>query len=493
MIKPLALVILDGFGYNQSRQYNAIAHAHTPHLDRLFSQYPHTLLHASGTSVGLPEGAIGNSQVGHITIGAGRVVEQPITRISSMIAQKELCNIDVLKDYFSQLAHINKPLHIMGLFSDKNVHSNLSHAIAYVKCAIDRGVASIIVHAFLDGRDTPPRSAKQYLQKFEESMKSYSQCQLGSLHGRFYAMDRDHHWDRTEKSYIALTQQKSLIFDTWHNALDYWYSKDISDEFIEPTQLRSFQPIKEDDGVLFFNTRPDRAQQLTAPFVEKGFNYFPRRYIPLTCFITPVAYSTSLHTNILIEQKPLANTLKERISNAQLRIYAIAETEKYAHITYFLGGGRELPFPHEIDVLIDSLPDKSYAAHPRMSAPQITNTVITSLQCNPYDVYIINYANADMVGHSGNFDATVKAIECLDHQINLLYKQIVIAMQGTLIITADHGNAELMFDRTTHQPMTRHTTNKVPFIVINNQKKYDVRNLTQLADIAPFIYSLLDI
>ncbi len=487
--KPHVLVILDGFGYSPQKEHNAIAQAHTPTYNYLLNHYPHAYLCASGQAVGLLPNRIGNSEVGHKTIGAGRVIKEPITIIHEAIKDHSFFSNQLLLDNLTKLKQAHKNLHIMGLMSDAGVHSHIEHLHAYIECAEKVGIKKIYIHAFLDGRDVAPKSCKNYLEQLEQLIKHHNNVSIGSIHGRFYAMDRDHHWDRIEKSYHVLTSAQSTQFDSWKSAIDAFYAQNITDEFTPPTRLNNQAIIKNGDGVIFYNVRPDRARELTQAFVEPQFTHFPAIHLDLSFFITPVLYADKLPTVALYPQQKINHTLKEVISNAGKTQYAIAESEKYAHVTYFFGGRHEQAFTGETQVLIPSLGIQHYEQEPCMSAVGITHSVIRSLQNKPRDFYLINYANADMVGHSGNIDATIKAIECLDDQLKLLYQQIVETMDGTLYITADHGKAEDMYDEKYHQPQTSHTANKVPFIVINKETKNQncVLPLTQLSDIAPFI------
>ena len=486
-IKPVALVILDGYGYRKETDYNAVTQAHKPTLDYLFQTYPHTLLEASGTAVGLLPGYIGNSEVGHLTIGAGRVITQPVTMIHNAITDGSFFTNQKLQTALHQLPK-NKKLHIIGLLSDAGVHSHIDQLFAFIKAAHDAGIRHIIVHPFLDGRDVAPRSAALYLKQLEQTIKPYGGI-IGSIQGRFYAMDRDNNWDRTAQSYHALTEQEPIHFKDWHSAIDYYYAKNITDEFIPPTQLTHDGIIADGDGVIFFNFRPDRARQLTESFIDPKLNTFEHTQPRLTFFVTPVDYGTPVHTTVLFEQKPIADTFKEILSHAGKTMFTIAETEKYAHVTYFFDGGRQEPFPHEDRVLIQSIRAKNYVEYPEMSAQTITNAVLESLKNNTHDFYLINYANADMVGHSGDLQATIKAIECLDKQIKQLFDTIVIKMHGTLYITADHGNAEEKWDYKAKQPHTAHTANMVPFIMakIGFEHSQTDLPLQTITDIAPYI------
>jgi 2,3-bisphosphoglycerate-independent phosphoglycerate mutase len=378
----------------------------------------------------------------------------------------------------------------MGILSDAGSQGHQEIIYALIKAGINHHIKKIVIHAFLDGRDVAPKSAAHYLEQLENYIRPYS-CIIGSITGRSYAMDRDKNWDRTRATYDMLTQQTELRFTNWHEALASYYGQDVTDEFIPPTSLAKY-PILDGDGILYANFREDRARQLTACFIAPALTPLTLKPLVPAFFISTIRYDQRFENPVLLEIKPVSGTLKEILSTENKTIFSIAETEKYAHITYFFADGREKPFKHETRVIIPSLLAQSYAQHPEMSAQKITDAVIHSLQTQPCDFYLINYANADMVGHSGNMAATIKAIECLDHQIKQLYDQIVRRRNGTLYITADHGNAELMFDESTGQPHTGHTTDPVPFIWIKNGlKKKDVRldPLHGLADIAPFILS----
>jgi len=492
-LHPVLLVILDGFGYSKKRDHNAICHAHTPHLKDWFTHYPHTFLRASGHVVGLPDNYVGNSEVGHLTIGAGRIVPQPAYIIEEAIKHGSLQKNPVLIDGLKQIAKTGASLHIMGLVSDAGVHGTIAQLYAYIDIALQHNIKQIHVHAFLDGRDAAPQSAAQYLRALQPFVDQRPNISIGSMHGRLYAMDRDNNWDRIEKSYRVLTHPQTPTFSSWQTALEYYYAQDITDEFIPPTSLTAHSTITDGDGILFTNYRPDRARELTACFVARQLVPFSTHDMHLTCFITPVSYGTDYNTQILFERPPINNTLKQVLSANGKTTISIAETEKYAHVTYFFNGEKEETLPGENRILIPSIKTTEYVDYPCMSAPAITQAALQSLRTKQADFYLINYANADMVGHSGHFAATVKAIECLDHELGLLYEQ-VIHMGGTLIITADHGKAEQMVDTATGQPHTGHTNNLVPFLMISSAMKVKGMKLpTQLSHIAPFILDYMGI
>jgi 2,3-bisphosphoglycerate-independent phosphoglycerate mutase len=454
------------------------------------AEYPHAILEASGPYVGLPKGNIGSSEAGHFTIGLGRIIKEPITFINDAIDNKSFFSNPILVNTLKKLPPENT-LHLIGLLSDAGVHSDLKQLYAFLEAAKQQGITKVIIHPFLDGRDTPPQSAGQFLQLLEKKIKELGIGKIGSIHGRLYAMDRDNNWNRTEQSYRILTKPHQTIDTSWEQAIEHYYTINTTDEFIPPTPLAKDAYIKDGDGIIFFNFRPDRARQLTAAFVDPDFDNFKKKQIKLSFFITPTVYNTKLKTEALYPTpKDATNSLKDILRQHGKTIFSIAETEKYAHVTYFFDGGREDSASNETRVLIPSLHTKQYVKKPEMSAHAITQKILESLKTDPCDFYLINYANADMVGHSGNFGATIKAIECLDKQLGILYDQIVKNMGGTMYVTADHGNAEDKYDEEAHQPRTAHTTNPVPFIMLRNDLKgkgTEKLPLTQLSNIAPFI------
>jgi len=488
-VRPVVLIILDGLGYRKEKNYNAIYHADTPHLDRWFTEYPHAILEASGKAVGLFKGCIGNSEVGHLTIGSGRIISQSVRIIHEAIENGTFFTHKLLTTQLQKLQKSRGTLHIIGLLSDAGVHAHQKHIQAFVQAAVQQNIKNIVVHPILDGRDTPPESASYYLQRLTDFLQEIGHGVIGSLHGRFYAMDRNKYWNRIEHSYRILTELQPIKYASWRQVLTDSYAQNITDEFVMPAQLKPGHIIKSGDGVIFCNFRSDRAQQLTACFVDPHFNYFSTAQLNLSFFITPTVYNQKLKTTVLFPAQKIINTLKEVLAQEGKTIFSIAETEKYAHITYFFNGGKEELLPHETRVLIPSLPVKNYVDYPAMSAPKITEKIIESLRSDPKDFYLINYANADMVAHTGNFKATINAISYLDKQLALLYNQVIEKMDGTLYIVADHGNAEDMYDEIVQQPRTAHTTNPVPFIMIQ-KNLVNMKNallLNQLADVAPFI------
>lgn len=474
--QPIALVILDGFGYRKEIHGNAIAQAHMPFWKYLCNHYPSTLLHASGSAVGLPDGFMGNSEVGHLTLGAGRVIPSILKKFHDAIDDSSIASHPVLLKNFAALKKSGGSLHLMGLLSDAGVHAHTKHLETLCVLAQKQGIAKIYIHAFLDGRDTPPQSAVIYLEALQAFIvKHCSHAVIASLHGRFYAMDRDKNWDRTQKSYDVLCDQKKQSARlSWQEALQAAYTSGVTDEFVEPVLLDPDGIIKPGDGVIFYNFRPDRAMQLTEAFINAQFPYFKNNIHvdnTISFFTTTTRYKEEFcaYTNdILFERELAKETLLDVIETQKkdASIFIIAETEKYAHVTYFFRGMRDVQVPHEQRALIPSIKAKTYIEHPEMCASEITDAVLTSLSDNPASFYLVNYANADMVGHSGDFNATKKACEVLDVQLKMLYHTFVERMGGIMIITADHGNAEQKYGEN-NNPLTCHTTNPVPFVFVN--------------------------
>ena len=472
-ISPTVLIILDGLGISDEKKYNAFSQAKTPHLDRWQDQHFYTTLQASGTFVGLKDGYNGNSEVGHFTLGAGRIIQQTSTLLNVQLHPENLVTNNTLTDLLKNFNPRTR-VHLLGMASDGNIHSNLDHARSFISTLAQHGISQILVHAFLDGRDTPPQSALKYLDVLQADLDTYSCGKIASIHGRYYAMDRNNNIDRTQKSFDVLTEQQT----TWKSYQDYIaqnYASGISDEFIEPMACIENHTIQPGDAVIFFNFRPDRAIQLTRELLT----------LDLAFLVTPIIYHNSLPTTALITAAQAEKTLLEIIAAQNKTIFTIAETEKYAHVTYFFNGHRDITIPQEQRVLIPSS-----SLHPaddhKMQAEEITQAVLDCLKTNPKDFYLINYANADMVGHSGDLQATIAAIEFLDEQLGKLYEEIVVKQHGTIYITADHGNAETMFDEISNQNCTSHTSNLVPFYMLTN-KKVQKSELIGLADVAPFI------
>ncbi|MFA6066581.1 MAG: 2,3-bisphosphoglycerate-independent phosphoglycerate mutase [Candidatus Babeliaceae bacterium] len=493
--KPTILIILDGWGHSTDTQYNAIYSAHPEFFNNALHNYKHTFLLASGCAVGLLDGMIGNSEVGHMTIGAGRIIEQAITQLHKNIDNKSFFDNNDIRACCEQLKATGKTLHIMGLLSNSGVHCDEKILFATIQCAYTMGAPKIIIHPFLDGRDAPPTSATLYLDRLEKYIKHMPTVSIGSLHGRLYAMDRDEQWERTLRSYTALTQENCTQKISWQEVIAQYYAKNITDEYIAPTQLEPHTTITDGDAVIFVNIRADRARQLFSLLCNTDYSMFtkqpPHVYHPMCSYIiTGVSYHTAFNNPALCKKTIIKNTLCDALEAAQKTIFTIAEKEKYAHVTYFFNGERETQRTCETRTIIPSLGLAHYDKHPEMSAQKIADAVITSLNNNPADFYLINFANADMVGHSGNFKATITAIQFLDKQLE---KIVTCALQlgGTIFITGDHGKAESMWDYSNNQVLTQHTTNPVPFIMITPDNKKSSANgnvpLAELSDIAPYI------
>ncbi|MCW8386511.1 2,3-bisphosphoglycerate-independent phosphoglycerate mutase [Fluoribacter dumoffii] len=489
----LLLMILDGWGYNKNSEYNAIAQANTPQWDEWWAHCPHILLDAAGHAVGLPDAQMGNSEVGHMHIGAGRVIQQDFTRINDSIKKGEFANNPVFQDVIKTLQTTKKSLHIMGLFSPGGVHSHENHLFALLELCAQQKFTSVYLHLFLDGRDTPPQSALHSLQRLDIELKKHPVAQVCSISGRYYAMDRDNRWERIEPVYTLLTQARcDSHFQDAETAIITYYQQNLSDEFIPPTLIGKSKPIEDGDAVLFFNFRADRARQLTTAFIDPAFKKFNRTVHPqLSYFVSMTQYDKNLPTSNAFPPILLNNTLGEVLANHDLSQLRIAETEKYAHVTFFFNGGNENIFANEERILIPSPKIPTYDLQPEMSAPQLTECLVEAINSRAYDVIICNYANADMVGHSGNFQATVRAIECLDHCMSTVWKALS-QQGGKLLITADHGNAEEMFDETTHQAHTAHTSEPVPFVYVGGDWHFK-RSEGSLIDIAPTMLALLGI
>lgn len=481
--KPTVFIVLDGLGYCKDAQHNAVAQAHMQTYEGWLAHYPHALLAASGASVGLPEGTPGNSLVGHLTLGTGRIIPQPITALHTLIDNGLLCDHPVLAQRFDQLAASGGTLQIMGLVSDGASHSHEKHLHALLRCAHQRGIKRIVVHAFLDGRDVLPRSAELYLERLEKVFAEIGCGCIGSLHGRAYPMDRNGRQEFIEKSFRVLTQPSPVVYASWQEALQKEYAKGLRDEFIQPTALVADAYVHDGDGLIFFNVRADRARSMTHLFYEAD------KRPHLLWMITGIRYYPECLADILYEWPPVTDSLLDVLEQAHKTLFVIAEKEKYAHVTYFFSGGREVVRSRETRVIVPSLPMEQFEQHPQLSAVEITTQVVRSLETKPCDFYLINYANSDMLGHTGNLAAAIKALQCIDEQLRCLYDQVVEKMNGTLFVVSDHGNAEDMFDEATQQPKTGHTTNPVWFMMIAKQYKngHEILDMHELADVAPFI------
>ena len=489
--KPVMLMILDGFGINPNEKGNAVAIANTPNIDKLKKTWPTTIIHTSGLDVGLPEGQMGNSEVGHTNIGAGRIVYQDLTRITKSIEDGDFFSIKEFADAIDNCKKNNSNLHIMGLLSDGGVHSHIRHLIALLEFAKRKDFENVYVHCFMDGRDTPPTSGEGYIAKLEEKMKEKGVGKIATIEGRFYAMDRDKRWNRVKEAYDAMVNGVGEEATSAVGAIEASYQKEVFDEFVKPTVIHSgdspVATIKDNDSVIFFNFRPDRAREITRTLVDKDFNEFETKKMNLF-FVCFTQYDETM-PNVKIAFKPetLVNTFGEYISKKGLKQLRIAETEKYAHVTFFFNGGEEKEYEGEDRILVPSPKVETYDLKPEMSALEVTDKVVEAINSEKYDSIILNYANPDMVGHTGSLEAAVKAVETIDGCVGKVVEAIE-KQNGVLIITADHGNAEQMIDYKTGEPQTAHTTNPVPLILVGLEGVKLKEG--KLADLAP---TMLDI
>ncbi|MDH5299739.1 MAG: 2,3-bisphosphoglycerate-independent phosphoglycerate mutase [Gammaproteobacteria bacterium] len=492
--RPVALIVLDGWGYSENRENNAIAHAHTPNWDKLWNTYPHTLIYASEKAVGLPADQMGNSEVGHLNLGAGRIVYQETSRVINAIESGEFFHNPVLCSNLQQAVKSGKSVHIIGLLSDGGVHSHIQHIQAMVRMAAQQGADSIYLHAFTDGRDTAPISALGYIEQMEQTFAEVGKGQFASIIGRYFSMDRDNRWARVQAAFELIANGKAHF--TAHSAADAvnaGYERDETDEFIKSTAILDAhdQPVRMQDGdlAIFMNFRSDRARQLTRAFIEDDFQSFEQSHRPkLANFVTLTQYSADFNAPIAFTPSSLENVFGEYISNLGLKQLRIAETEKYAHVTFFLNGGVEEPFPGEDRILVPSPKVATYDLQPEMNAAEVTDRLINAIDSHQYDAIICNFANPDMVGHTGNFDATVRAIEALDVCIGRVIDALTAA-GGEALITADHGNAEMMLNGETGQAHTAHTMNPVPFLYIG--RAATMADTGALSDVTPTMLYLM--
>ncbi len=489
--RPLALIILDGWGYSEDPKYNAILAANTPVWDKLWLNYPHTLIDASGEGVGLPGNQMGNSEVGHLNIGAGRVVYQELTRISLAIKEGPFFENTALTNAVDKAKAADKAVHIFGLLSPGGVHSHEDHLHAMVELAVKRGVNKVYVHAFLDGRDMPPRSAQASIDAFEAKFTEIGGGQFATMIGRYYAMDRDQRWDRVETAYSLITEGKAEFnAASASEALKMAYDRDENDEFVKATSIGDETITVEDgDAIVFMNFRSDRARQLTTSFIDANFDGFERpRDIKLADFVTLTEYKKEFDATIAYPAETLHNIFGEYIAKQGLTQLRIAETEKYAHVTFFFNGGSDEPYEGEDRILVPSPDVATYDLQPEMNAQEVTDKLVDSIKSDKYDVIICNFANADMVGHSGDYDAAVKAIEALDSSLGQVWSALK-SVGGEMIVTADHGNAELMKNDATGQAHTAHTSNLVPLIYAGRDANCNSDGA--LSNIAPTMLTLM--
>ncbi len=480
------LVIMDGFGIRENTYGNAIAAAKKPNLDRIFAKYPHTLIQASGEAVGLPEGQMGNSEVGHMNIGAGRVVFQSLTRVNIAVRDKTLDKMPAIHEAIEHAKKNHSALHVMGLMSDGGVHSHINHIIYLMNAAREAGVEQVYVHAFLDGRDVPPKSAKEYLTMLQDAC--HEGVKIGVVTGRYYAMDRDKNYDRTQLAYNALVYGDAPVKGLLEG-IDESYAEDITDEFVKPYIVTKGSNIKENDSVIFANFRPDRAIQISTAITNPKATALTRyEEFKNICFVSMMLYSENVKGLVNFGVQKLDNMYGDVISERGLTQLRIAETEKYAHVTYFFDGGVDKELKGETRILIPSPKVATFDLKPEMSAYEVTDYVLKAIESKEFDTIILNYANCDMVGHTAVFDATVKAVETVDECVGKVY-DAVEKVGGTLIITADHGNADEVFDEN-NQPFSAHTTNPVPFLITRTD--VILRETGNLGDITPTMLELLN-
>ena len=489
--KPLVLIILDGFGHSDSTEYNAIHAANTPVYDHLRATQPHSLISGSGMDVGLPDGQMGNSEVGHMNLGAGRVVYQDFTRVTKAIRDGEFFDNPAITSAVDRAVNAGKAVHILGLLSDGGVHSHQDHLVAMAELAAQRGADKIYLHAFLDGRDTPPRSAQAFIELLDSTFARLGKGRIASLIGRYFAMDRDNRWDRVEQAYnLIVNGQGQFNASNALEGLQAAYARGENDEFVKATTLGEPVKVEDGDAVVFMNFRADRARELTRAFVEADFQDFPRARLPqLADFVMLTQYAANIPAPSAFAPASLTNVLGEYLAKNGKTQLRIAETEKYAHVTFFFSGGREEPFEGEERILIPSPNVATYDLQPEMNAPEVTDRIVEAIEQQRYDVIVVNYANGDMVGHTGVFDAAVRAVECLDSCVG----RIVAALDkvgGEALLTADHGNVEQMEDACTGQVHTAHTCEPVPFIYIG-KRPLRMREGGVLADVAPTMLTLM--
>ena len=495
--KLTMLMILDGFGENENKKGNAVKLANTPNIDKLMKTCPTTDIYTSGLNVGLPDGQMGNSEVGHTNIGAGRIVYQELTRITKSIEDGDFFSIPEFVEAIENCKKNGSKLHIMGLLSDGGVHSHIRHLFALLELAKRRDFEEVYIHCFLDGRDTPPASAENYIMQLEEKIKEKGVGKIATISGRFYSMDRDKRWQRIQKTYDAMVNGIGEKSSSAIAAIESSYQKEIFDEFVVPTVITNGESpvatIENNDSIIFFNFRPDRAREITRTLVDKDFNEFETKKMNLY-FVCMTPYDETMpNVKIAFKKERLANTFGEYISNLGYTQLRIAETEKYAHVTFFFNGGEEKQYKGEDRILVPSPKVETYDLKPEMSANEVTDKVVNAIESEKYNNIILNYANPDMVGHTGNLEAAIKAIETIDECVGRVGRVVkaIDKVNGILLITADHGNSEQMIDYQTGEPHTAHTTNPVPLIL------YGMENVTlnsgKLADLAPTMLDIMEL
>ena len=493
--KPYVILIMDGYGLNDNPKGNAVAMAKKPNLDKLFSEYPCVKGYASGLSVGLPDGQMGNSEVGHMNMGAGRVVYQELTRISKEIEDGDFFQNSELKAAFTNAKENNSAVHLYGLLSDGGVHSHNTHLYGLLSMAKREGVEKVYVHGFMDGRDTAPKSGLDFVKELEEKMKEIGVGEIASLSGRYYAMDRDNRWDRVEKAYRVLTEGKGNVADSAVLAMENSYKADVTDEFVVPVSIQKdgkpVATIQDKDSVIFFNFRPDRARELTRCFCMDEFDGFDRGQRKNIFYVCFVDYDVTIpNKEVAFKKVQLTNTFGEFLAAHNMTQARIAETEKYAHVTFFFNGGIEEPNKGEERILVKSPKVATYDLQPEMSAPEVCEKLCTAIRSGKYDVIVTNFANPDMVGHTGIESAAIKAVETVDGCVGKAV-EAVKEMGGVVFICADHGNCEQLIDYETGAPFTAHTTNPVPFCLINADTSYTLAENGRLCDIVPTMIELM--
>ena len=493
--KPYVLMIMDGFGINPNPKANAVAMANKPVLDSLVKEYPFVEGAASGLAVGLPDGQMGNSEAGHMNMGAGRIVYQELTRITKAIEDGDFFKNEELVEAFENAKKNGKSVHLWGLLSDGGVHSHNTHLYALLEMAKKLGVENVYVHCFLDGRDTSPTAGKDFIAELEDKIKEIGVGKIASISGRYYAMDRDNRWDRVEKAYRALTRGEGNEAASAKEAIEASYAADKTDEFVVPCVIKEngkpVATVSDGDSVIFFNFRPDRAREMTRVFCADEFDGFDRGERIKTDYVCFVQYDDTIpNTRIAFKKEELKNTFGQFLADHGMTQARIAETEKYAHVTFFFNGGVEEPNPGEDRILVKSPKVATYDLQPEMSAPEVCDKLCDSIRSGKYDVIIINFANPDMVGHTGVLDAAVKAVETVDTCVGKAV-EAVKEMDGVLFICADHGNCEQEINYETGEPLTSHTTNPVPFILVNADPKYGLREGGKLCDIVPTLIDLM--
>lgn len=501
MAAPItALIILDGFGHRDAVAYNAIRTDGAVHFKKLWENYPHTYIQANGLDVGLPAGQMGNSEVGHLNIGAGRIVYQELTRITKSIDDGDFFRNPAFLKAMDNCKQKKTALHLMGLCSDGGVHSHLEHLYALVRMAKEQGLSKVYIHCFMDGRDTPPRSGEGYIRQLEEKLNEIGAGEIATVSGRYYAMDRDNRFERVERAYAALVYGEGFTAESGHEAMEKSYARGDSDEFVQPTViLKNGKPVatvQPDDSIIFFNFRPDRARELTRAFLFADFDGFERKkgFFPLT-YVSMTQYDKTFEDKLSVAFKPetLLNTLGQYLAKFHKTQLRIAETEKYAHVTFFFNGGVEAPNPLEDRCLIPSPKVATYDLKPEMSAYEVTEEAVKRIDSGKYDVMILNFANPDMVGHTGVMEAAVKAVHAVDACLEKVVDAI-LRQGGRCIITADHGNCEYMWDEKQNAPFTAHTTNPVPCVLVDDTRKdVKLRSDGRLSDLSPTLLDLMGV